>query len=241
MVRKIQTILSALLLLAIISSPKAFAQYTSSNYSANEVQFGAGSGLQNSASYQAQDSIGDLGVGNSKSTNYQAQGGFNTTTEPFLEAYVAAGSIDLGALSTISTAHTTATFHVRDYLSSGYIVQTVGSPPAYGSHTIAPMTSPGSATPGTEQFGMNLVANTSPATFGSNPTQVPDVSFGYGFAAAGYDTANTFKYNQGDIIAQSSKSSGETDYTVSYIMNISNLTPGGTYKYNQNFVVTATY
>jgi hypothetical protein len=182
-----------------------------------------------------------LGVGNASSNNFQTQAGFNTTTDPFLEAYVAAGSIDLGTLSTIAAAHTTATFHVRAYQASGYIVQTVGAPPVYGTHSIQPMTSGGSSTAGTEQFGMNLVANTSPANFGANPAQVPDVTFGFGYAAPGYDTPNVYKYNQGDVIAKSDRSSGQTDFTVSYIMNISNVTPGGTYKYNQDFVVTATY
>lgn len=219
----------------------AMAAYTSPNYSANEVQFGVGSGLQSSTNYQAQSSVGDLGVGNSTSPNYQTEAGFNTTTSPYLEAYVASGNIDLGALSTLSTAHTTATFHVRDYLSSGYIVQTVASPPSYATHTITPLASPTAATPGTEQFGMNLVANTSPANFGAAPAQVPDASFGFGYASSGYNTANKFKYNQYDTIAQSDKSSGETDYTISYIMNISNTTPGGTYRFNQDLVVTGTY
>lgn len=241
MAPKIKKLLSAAFLLAMICSPKVLAVYSSSNYSANEVQFGIGGGLQSSPNYQAQSSVGDLGVGNATSSNYQIEGGFNTTAAPFLEAYVAGGTIDLGSLSTIAAAHTTATFHVRDYLSSGYIVQTVGKPPTYGSHTIAPMTSGGTSSAGTEQFGMNLVANTSPANFGANPAQNPDASFGFGYAAPGYATVNNYKYNQGDVIAKSDKSSGETDYTVSYIMNISNQTPGGTYVYNQDFVVTATY
>lgn len=241
MVRKIQTIIIALLLVAVISTPAAMAQYASSNYQANEVQFGIGSGLQNSTNYQAQSSVGDLGVGNTSSTNYQAYGGFNTTNVPFLEAYVANGNVDMGTLSTHAAATAIATFHVRDYQSSGYIVQTVAKPPHYFTHYIQNLGSPTASIPGNEQFGMNLVANTSPITFGANPAQKPDTTFGFGYAAPGYNTTNVYKYVQYDTIARSDKSSGETDYTISYIMNISNTTPGGTYTYNQDLVVVATY
>jgi hypothetical protein len=53
---------------------------------------------------------------------------------------------------------------------------------------------------------------------------------------AGYNTCGLFKYVKGDTIASSSKSSGETDYTISYIFNISPTTPGGTYSMNHVLV-----
>lgn len=239
MVRKIHSLIIIGVLLLLPGS--ALAVYTSPSYQANEVQFGVGSGLQSSASYQAQSSVGDLGVGNAKSSNFQTEAGFNTTATPFLEVFVASGSIDMGTLSTISTATATATFHVRDYLSSGYVVQSVSKPPHYGTHSIQPLLTPGASVAGTEQFGMNLAANTNPVTFGAMPAQVPDSTFGFGYATNGYELTNQFKYNQNDIIARSDKSSGETDFTISYIMNISNTTPGGTYIFNQDLVVTATY
>lgn len=238
MLRKIQILLISVLLLA---PGTALALYSSTNYQANEVQFGAGSGLGSSANYQAQTSVGDLGVGSISSANYQAEGGFNTTTQPFLEVYVASGNIDLGTLSTVSAATANATFRVRDYQSSGYVVQSVSKPPQYGSHDIQPLTTPTASAVGTEQFGMNLAANTSPKTFGAMPAQMPDSTFGFGYATNGYNLTNKYKYNQYDLIARSDKSSGETDFTISYIMNISNTTPGGTYNFAQNLVVTATY
>jgi hypothetical protein len=94
---------------------------------------------------------------------------------------------------------------------------------------------------GTEQFGINLRANTSPATFGADPVQVPDNTFSFGTVAAGYNTPNQYKYVKGDTIASSSRSSGETDYTISYIMNIGNLTPGGTYNMAHVLVATSTF
>jgi hypothetical protein len=151
-------------------------------------------------------------------------------------------------LSESSASTTTATFSVESYLASGYIVQTIGNPPASNGvtpHTLSALTSGGTSSPGTEQFGINLVANTigcgAPANVGANPVQVPDSTFSFGAAAAGYNTCGSFKYNNGDTIAISSKSSGETDYTISYLFNINHSTPDGQYTFRQSIVATATF
>jgi hypothetical protein len=103
------------------------------------------------------------------------------------------------------------------------------------------LTSPTASVAGSEQFGINLVHNTSPASFGANPVQVPSSAFSFGAAAPGYNTPNQYKYVPGDTIAYSNSSSGETDYTISYIYNISVITPGGTYGFNDVLVATATF
>jgi len=90
-------------------------------------------------------------------------------------------------------------------------------------------------------LGMNLAANTSPTTFGAVPVQIPDSTFSFGVATSNYNTANQYMYVNGDTIASSPKSSGETDYTISYILNITNITPGGTYTMNQAIVATSTF
>ena len=218
------------------------AQSSSTNYQVNEVFFGSGGALNVcSTNYCAKESAGETAVGNTKSTNYQAQGGFNTDRTPYLQFLVTNTNTDLGVLSTGSTATTTATFSVKDYLSSGYTVVNASPPPKNGSYTMHNLTSPTASSSGSEQFGINLVANTSPTTFGADPSQNPNNTFGFGTAASGYNTANQYKYVNGDAIASSSKSSGETDYTISYIFNISSVTPGGTYTFNHVLVATATY
>ena len=129
-------------------------------------------------------------------------------------------------------------------MSSGYVVQTVSDPPTNtlpNSPALTALSTPTASSPGTEQFGINLVANTSPTTFGANPIQVPDNTFSFGTVASGYNTANLFKYVKGDTIAQSTRSTGETDYTISYLYNISNVTSAGEYRLAHNLVATATY
>jgi len=220
-------------------------QSSSSHYSVDEVFFGTGGELNAcSTNYCSKQSAGETAAGRSSSTNYTAQTGFNTDRAPFISFNVTGGSTDLGVLSTGSTATATATFSVKTYLAGGYVVQTASDPPTNtlpNSPTLANLTTPTAPAAGTEQFGMNLVANTSPTTFGSNPIQVPDSTFSFGSAAAGYNTANLFKYVKNDTVAASTKSSGETDYTISYIFNISNITAAGEYQFHHVLVATSTF
>ncbi len=220
----------------------ASAQYNSSNYQVDEVYFGAGgSNNISSTNYQGRSSIGDTVVGNSASTNFQLYGGFTTASEPVLEMSVASVNLDLGTLTTGATSTFTADFTVRAYLSSGYSIYTIGAPPTNESgRQIAPLTSGGSSSAGSSQFGMNLVANSSPS-LGADPVQIPSSSFSYGAAATGYNTANIFRYNNGEKIAGSTKSSGSTQFTISYIVNVSPVDYAGVYKLSQSLVAVPGY
>lgn len=224
-------------------------QSSSSNYSVDEVYFGPGGNVsQCSTSYCAKTSLGSLAVGDTKSSNYDAQAGNNTNREPYLEFIVTGSSTDLGVLSVGNATTTQQTFSVKTYLAGGYVVTTESGPPtgsAPTNHPLATPSSPTVSTPGTEQFGMNLVNNTtacgSPVNFGADPVQKPDSTFSFGAAASGYNTCGKFKYAKGDTVALSNKSSGETDYTASYLFNISNVTPSGLYTFHQVLVATSTY
>jgi len=249
MMKRLSLITGVLLLVTAIFSGLASAQYNSSNYKSNEVFFGTGGdNNQSSANYQAQAAAGALGVGQVSSTNYQAYSGFLTPNEPFLEFSIDTTTVDLGVLDISSAKTGTANFHVRAYINTGYTIQTVSQPPSYTSglvsHTLTPMTVLGTSSIGTEQFGMNLKQNTSPAAFGSDPSPQPDGTYATGVAATGYNTANQYKYNVGDIIAQTPPGSsgwGQTNFTISYIANTSALTPAGSYTMVHDLVVVATY
>ena len=245
--RHISTAIAAsVALLGFVFVPPAFAaQSSSSNYQVNEVFFGAGGELNAcGTAYCAKQSAGEIAAGNTASNAFRAQAGFNTNREPYLAFSVAGGPTDLGYLSQFGTATTTATFAVKTYLASGYVVQLGSDPPANtapGAYQLTPLTSPTGSSVGTEQFGINLVANTSPTTFGAPPVQVPDNTFSFGTVSTGYDTPDVYQYNKGDTIASSNRSTGETDYTISFIYNISDLTPDGEYIYNGTLVATSTF
>ncbi len=218
------------------------AQTCSTSYQVNEAFFGAGGELNAcSTNYCSKQAAGETGVGNTASTNFQAQGGFNTNREPYIEFTVSNSNVNLGSLTPTATQTTNATFSVKAYLSHGYTVINASSPPTNNGYTMQALAVPTTSSAGTEQFGINLVANTVPTTFGANPVQVPDNTFSFGQVAASYSSTNLYKYVKGDVVALSSASSSYTNYTVSYIFNVSNVTPGGTYTFHHVLVATATY
>lgn len=211
----------------------------STNYELDESVLG-GSGLtqESSNNFQAGESIGDLGIGNSASSNFQLNAGYTTTNDPALLFAIDSASASFGAFSPSTTATSTASFEVSDYTSYGYAVQILGNAPSNGGHTLATMSATAPSQIGIEQFGINVVANTSPIAFGANPN---NGQFGNGAAAANYTTANNFRYVSGETIATAPKSSGVTIYTISYIVNVTSLTPGGQYTSSQTLVCTGTF
>jgi hypothetical protein len=222
------------LALCIFAVPAlAFAQYDSPNYSIDEVFIGGGGEIDScSTAYCADQILGGTAVGDTNSTNFRAQGGFGTPGDPTLAVDVTNTSIDLGVLNESTTAAESSNFSVSNYLSNGYVVRIYGNTPTNytgaGTHSLTALNSPSLSVPGTEQFGINLVANTTPG-IGANPSQAPDSTFSFGEAATGYDTQDYFKYVDEDVIAESNSSSGETNYTISIIANVSTNTPGGQY------------
>lgn len=212
----------------------------SANYKFDESVVGGGGLIQSgSANYQVSESFGESAEGDSASSSYQFSASNKTTADPYLAFSVNSSSANFGSFSPASAATATATFQVSNYTSYGYVVQILGTPPTSSSgHVITAMASTGTSTPGAEQFGLNLVANTSPVSFGANPAQT---IFGVGVAATNYDTANQYRYVSGETIATSLKSSGITTYTISYLVNVSSLTPGGQYSSNQTLICVGTF
>jgi hypothetical protein len=237
------------LLLTVIGSPFVYAQQSSSSsYRVDEVLFGTGGEVDTQSSqYRANASTGSLGVGSTSSTNYDAEAGLLTPNEPYLEFAVSPTTVDLGVMSETTTVTGVGTFYVRSYLNSDYVVKTMSQPPTNEAGSVLnAMASLASPTVGIEEFGINLVTNTAPTTFGADPVNQPGNNFADGQAVTGYDTPNQFKYVVGDTIARAPKTvgnraNGRTDYTISYIANMAPLTPSGLYTMDHDLVVIATY
>jgi hypothetical protein len=234
-------------------------QSSSNSYRVDESQVGGNGQFDSSSSNYSLNpsvddggaSLGESAVGNSSSANYNSGAGFNTTAQPSLTLIVNTTNVDLGILSTITAMTDTATFSVKNYTSYGYVVQIIGPTPTYSGHPLTALTTDTASATGTEQFGINLRANTSPTTVGADPTQSPSGAFSYGEAGDGatgtygssrpYTQPNKYRYASGETIASAPKSSGETDYTMSFLSNISNTTPSGHYTGGISIVATGTY
>lgn len=230
---------------------------TSSSYSVRESEVGGiGDFNESSSNYSLKPGVDDGGAtlgeaatGNSGSTSYQTNSGFNTTAQPGLSLVINTSSVNLGVLSSAAKSTGTATFDVSDYTSYGYIVQIYGSTPQISGHNLTALTTDTASSAGTEQFGINTVKNTV-AGVGDDPLQVADnvysgSNFAYGVAGDGvhnyYAQSDKWRYNSGEVIASAPKTSGDTRYTITFLANISNLTPGGGYNGALNIVATGTY
>ena len=217
----------------------ADSDLNSTHYHLDESLVGGGGLVQSSSSsFQSRQDIGSAAVGDSSSTNFQIDSGNITPAYPALIFGITNNNATFNDFSPLAAATATSTFQVSDYTSYGYVVQILGNPPQSGPHTITAMAAGDVSRPGTEQFGINLVHNTSPRSFGADPDHG---QFGFGSAATNYDTPNTFRYVQGETIVSAPKSSGVTTYTISYIVNVTSVTPGGSYASNQELVCTGTF
>jgi hypothetical protein len=167
-----------------------------------------------------------MATGKAKTSEATATFGPVTEGEPLLEVIVNPGVSNLGTLSADETASKTTTVQVRNYLSGGYMLQVTGSPPKYKDHVLKTPTVPTASIKGTEQFAINATTNTTPA-IGAGVVQFPDNLTSFGKVEDNYDIANMFMYKSGDVIARSPTESGQSTYTISMIVNISNETPAG--------------
>ena len=244
------------LVMAVWFAPKAIAQYSSPNYRVDETFFGTGGEVDaQSTNFRSQQSAGSLGVGTGSSTNYDFYAGFVTPSEPFLEMVVMDASVDFGVMDPNQYYYGSAqagacncSFYVRTYQSSQYTVVTVSQPPTSESgetwNAKTTRAAP-SSDPSVEEFGINLVDNGTP-NIGANPVNLADNSFADGQAAPDYNVADEFKYNVGDTVARSQATAGNpaigvTEYTISYVAKVNNLTPAGTYIMRHDLVVVPTY
>jgi len=143
---------------------------TSTSYRFDETSIGVSNLLESSSTnYKASTGAGDTGIGRSSSTNFQSESGSDTTPDPNLTFAVTSSTANFGTFSPAAASTSTTTFSVINYTSFGYVVQIAGGPPMYDNNDIDAMGANAVSQPGTEQFGINLVANTSPTSFGANP------------------------------------------------------------------------
>ena len=203
--------------------------------------------------------LGEAAVGNSSSTNYQTNAGYNTTAQPGLMLVITNGTVNLGTLSTAAKSTGTASFYVRDYTSSGYAVMMYGQSPQTATHVLNKLASDTAWSSNTEEFGVNTVSNgvvAGSANPACGPSGTP-TSFCYFSQAAGdgatgtygttrpYTIPNSFRFNvapsAAETIANSPQTSGETDYVMSFMAGISNLTPAGPYQGSVTLVATGTF
>jgi len=161
-----------------------------------------------------------------------------------------AGTIAFNQLfSPTDTATATSQMAASTNAGGGYAITVNGPTLTSGSNTIPAMASAGVGVKGTGQFGMNLVANTtstSTIATGANITPASDNVDLTGRAYTSYDTPDTFKFDSGNVVADSGSDGtpGPTNsqvYTASYIVNVAGNQLAGTYTTTLTYVCTPTF
>lgn len=201
-----------------------------------------GSESGSSASYGVQDTIGEgIAVSStSTSASFGTRAGFREMVrDRVLTFSLGSSALSLGELSTTAVRAGSHTMTVLTNADNGFTVTVSGSTLQRGSGAdsiTAIGATAASSVIGSRQFGLNLVANTTPsigaAASGTSPT---------GAAAGQYAVANQFAFQSGDTVANASGPINSTVFTVSYIANISSAVTAGSYSTTLTYTATANY
>lgn len=160
--------------------------------------------------------------------------------DPSLTFSISDNAVSLGTLSSTSVTPDAEIFEVSTNADTGYNVTITGNTLTHGNGTDVINeigNTPATSTTNTEQFGINLVDNSSP-NIGANP------SGGSGSAASGFGTTNNFKYyaaGNPQTIASASGPSATTTFTISFIANIAAQTEAGTYTTTLTLIATGNF
>lgn len=122
--------------------------------------------------------------------------------------------VDMGQLDAQFTLLAQSQMAVGTNASGGFAITANGTPLSAGVHVIDSPTTPTASLQGSNQFGLNLVANSEPAV-GSDP----EGTWANAVPAPDYSVPNLYKYVPGDVVAFSPNVSLMKKFTVSYIVN----------------------
>ncbi|HSE61428.1 MAG TPA: hypothetical protein VLA88_04000 [Candidatus Saccharimonadales bacterium] len=164
-------------------------------------------------------------------------------------ATATAGNISFNQLfSPTDTATTSSQMAASTNAGAGYSITVNGPTMTSGSNTITGMGTAGVGVRGTSQFGLNLKLNTTATSTVAIGAEVAPAANGTNYrgqATTGYNTADTFKFTTGDVVADSAfGGAGGSDaqiFTVSYIVNVPGSQPAGTYTSTLTYICTPTF
>lgn len=143
--------------------------------------------------------------------------------------------IDFGEFSTTQPVKASSQMVAVTNAAFGYSIYISGTTLVSGNNVIPALVPQAPSSPGTSQFGINLLENTVPAV-GSNP-----VGPGTANINPNYATPNQFRYQSGDAVVNAVTSNDYRKFTVSYIANISPAQAAGVYATTVSFICLANF
>lgn len=235
-------LVGSLAIICFFSATAIFARTQSDNYVIWADVFSAG-GQEGSGStnYLLSDTISEAVIrsATTTATSYGIKEGFRELEpDQFLSFSLSTADLDLGILSTGSVTTGSHTMTVDTNATNGFSITVSGNSLTQGANVIDAIGGAEAASnPGSEQFGVNLVANAAPAV-GANPS---GVGTPLGAAANHYRIADQFAFGSGDTVATSTTDIVATTFTVSYITNIAAGTPSSNYQTTLTYSATANF
>lgn len=143
---------------------------------------------------------------------------------------------DMGQLDSKLTLTAQSQMAVGTNATGGFAITANGTPPAAGTNVIDSPDTPTENKPGTNQFGINLVANDTP-TVGGDPEGI----WANAVASPDYSIPNRYKYVSGDLVAYSPNVSLMKKFTVSYVLNSSPDLRAGVYTTTINYIASGRF
>lgn len=160
----------------------------------------------------------------------------SATVSPTITFALSSNTVALGTLTTGAAGTGTHTASASTNAPGGFAITYNGATLTSGANTIAVYTA-GASSPGTAGFGINLKDNATP-NVGANPT----TNSGTCAVATNYNSADTYAFVASTATAVTAVTApADCVYTVSYIANISSITPAGSYTTAINYINTGTF
>lgn len=143
---------------------------------------------------------------------------------------------DMGTLSSESTLTAQSQMAVGTNATAGFVITANGTPMAAGTNVIDSPTVPTESVKGSNQFGINLVANNTP-----NVGSDPEGTWANAVPSPDYGVPNKYKFVSGDAIAFSPNVSLMKKFTVSYIVNSREDLRPGVYSTTVTFIASGRF
>lgn len=226
-----------IIMLLSLPSNNLWAAMSSGNYEIFADAFGSGADTNlSSSNYFMVGSTGEVAMGFAESSGFRLDSGLpSIRRNPSIGISVYPDQISLGLLSSTAVASNSHNIDVYSNSKTGYVLKIYGSTlETAASDNIDEIgANSASSSPGTEQFGMNLVANANPVVGAAPVLRAATID-------ADYSTVDQFAFTDGDTIVTSSTFSKEA-LTASYISNISAGTAAGQYETLITFSITSNF
>ncbi len=143
---------------------------------------------------------------------------------------------DMGQLNAQSTLIAQSQMAVGTNASGGFAITANGLPLSAGTNVIDAPSTPTQSVPGSNQFGINLVANSTPSVGGD-----PEGEWANAIPSPDYSVPNRYKYVPGDVVAHSPNVSLMKKFTVSYIVNANQSLRAGVYSTTITYIASGQF